>query len=28
MSIYKALHRIRIVLVDCVRQTMAAEGMI
>ncbi len=26
MSIYKALHRIRIVLVDCVRQTMATEG--
>ena len=28
MSIYKALHRIRIVLVDCVRQTMATEGMV
>jgi len=28
MSIYKALHRIRILLVDCVRQTMATEGMV
>lgn len=28
MSLYKALHRIRILLVDCVRQAMATEGMV
>lgn len=26
MSIYKALHRIRMLLIDCVRQAMATEG--